>query len=174
LFSKRFAVWGCLAALSALPAVLPAIAATEPASENAELARPSFTAEPVFRDLNLLGNWALNCATPASPQNPHVATTAPGDGRVVETHDVGPEYASNLYHFVAARRLDKDSVEARVVFRPGLEGEEPQTLVMRVGKDARGIETRRTIYNRGDDGVRVRNGVALRSGLKTPVLRRCG
>jgi hypothetical protein len=168
---KRFAVWGLLAATLS---VMPAVAATEPGAGNAELARPSFTAEPVFRDLNLLGNWALDCRAPASPQNPHVATTAAGDGRVVETHDVGPEFASNLYHFVAAHRLDKDSVEARVLFRPGLEGEEAQTLVMRVGKDAKGVETRRTIYNRGDDGVRVRNGVALRSGLKTPVLRRCG
>ncbi|MBS0246637.1 MAG: hypothetical protein JSR61_08440 [Proteobacteria bacterium] len=167
---KRFAVWACIAALS----VMPAIAATEPTADNAELARPSFNAEPVFRDLNLLGNWARDCAAPASPQNPHVATTAPGDGRVVEVHDVGPEYASNLYHFIAARRLDKDSIEAQALFRPGLEGEEPQTLVMRIGKDARGTDTRRTIYNRGDDGVRVRNGVALRSGLKTPVLRRCG
>ena len=171
---KRFAVWGCLAALSVWPAVLPAIAATEPASDNADLARQAFTAEPVFRDLNLLGNWALDCGAPASPQNPHVATTAPGDGRVVETHDVGPEYASNLYHFLAARRLDKDSIEAQALFRPGLEGEEAQTLVMRISRDAKGADTRRTIYNRGADGVRVKNGVAVRSGLKTPVLRRCG
>ena len=167
---QRIAAWACIAALS----VMPAIAATGPGPDNAELAQPSFTAEPVFRDLNLLGNWALDCGQAASPQNPHVATTAPGDGRVVETHDVGADYASNLYHFVAARRLDKDSGEARALFRPGVEGEEAQTLVMRISRDAKGTDTRRTIYNRGDDGVRVKNGVALRSGLKTPVLKRCG
>lgn len=167
---QRIAAWALVAALS----VMPAVAATGPGPDNADLVQPSFTAEPVFRDLNLLGTWAPDCGAPASPQNPHVATTAPGDGRVVETHDVGPEYAANLYHFVAARRLDKDSVEARALFRPGVEGEEAQTLVMRIARDAKGTDTRRTMYNRGDDGVRVKNGVALRSGLKTPVLKRCG
>ena len=166
---QRIAAWAFIAALS----VMPAVAATDPGPDNAELAQPSFTAEPVFRELNLLGNWALDCNAPASPRNPHVATTAPGDGRVFETHDVGTEYAANLYHFVAARRIDKDSVEAQALFRPGGEGEEAQTLVMRISRDAKGTDTRRTIYNRGDDGVRVKNGVALRSGLKTPVLKRC-
>ena len=171
---KRFAVLSLLAALSFVPAaVLTASAATDPAPEQETLATPEFTAEPVFRDFNLLGDWAVACDKPASPANPHVNVTAPGGGLIVESHDVGPDFAPNLYHVVAAVRAGKELVEARVLFRPGTEGEETQTLVMRVAKDKKGIDTRRTMFNRGDDGVRVKDGVAVRTGAKTAVLRRC-
>ncbi|MFA6266934.1 MAG: hypothetical protein WC670_14615 [Pseudolabrys sp.] len=164
--------WAGVLLLAALM-IAPASAATDPAPDSATLKAPEFTAEPVFRVFNLLGNWAFACDQAASPRNPHVSVTAPGGGLIVESHDVGPQFAANLYHFIAARRLDKDSLEASVLFRPGAEGEEAQTIIMRIGK-AKGVATRRTIYNRGDDGVRVKNGVALSSGLKTPVLKRCG
>lgn len=159
-----------VAALSAAPAV----AATDSAPDEGALTAPAFTAEPVYRDIGLLGNWALACDQPASPFNPHVSTTAPGGGLIVETHDVGPDFAPNLYHAIAARRVAKDTVEARVLFRPGAEDEEEQTLVMRVRKDAKGTDTRRTMFNRSEDGVRVKNGVAVVSGAKTAVLKRCG
>lgn len=172
---KRFAVLSLLAALSVVPAtVLIASAATDPAPEPGTLATPQFTAEPVFRDFNLLGTWAVACDKPASPSNPHVNVSAPGGGLIVESHDVGPDFAPNLYHVVAAARAGKDLIEARALFRPGTEGEETQTLVLRISKDRQGTDTRRTMFNRGDDGVRVKNGVAVRSGAKTAVLRRCG
>ncbi|RDV05584.1 hypothetical protein DXH78_13980 [Undibacter mobilis] len=153
--------------------VVPAIAATDPVPQPDTLATPQFTAEPVFRDLNLLGNWAVDCDRPASPANPHVNVSAPGAGLIVEHHDVGADFAPNLYHVVAARRVDKRDVEVRALFRPGTESEDAQILVLRIGK-AKGADTRRTMFNRGEDGVRVKNGVAVRSGAKTAVLRRCG
>lgn len=172
---KRFAVLSLLAALSVMPAAVPtARAATDPAPEPGTLATPQFTAEPVFRDFNLLGTWAVACDKPASPMNPNVNVTAPGGGLIVESHDVGPDFAPNLYHVVAAARAGRHDVEARALFRPGTEGEETQTLVLRVSKDRQGTDTRRTMFNRGEDGVRVKNGVAVRSGAKTAVLRRCG
>lgn len=172
---KRFALLSLLAALSVMPAaVLTARAATDPAAEPGTLATPEFTAEAVFRDFNLLGTWAVACDQLASPSNPHVGVTAPGGGLIVESHDVGPDFAPNLYHVIVAVRAGKDLVEARALFRPGTEGEETQTLVIRVGKDKRGTDTRRTMFNRGEDGVRVKNGVAVRSGAKTAVLKRCG
>jgi len=67
-----------------------------------------------------------------------------------------------------------DQIVARVLFRPATEDEETQTLVMRVAKDKNGTDTRRTMFNRGEDGVRVKNGIAVRSGGKTAVLKRCG
>lgn len=171
---KRFAVLSLLAALSVVPAAgLTASAATDPAPEQDKLATTQFTAEPVFRDFNLLGDWAVACDRPASPSNPHVGVTAPGGGLIVESHDVGPDFAPNLYHVVAARRIDKRDVEVKALFRPGSEGEEEQTLVLRVAKDRQGTDTRRTMFNRGEDGVRVKNGVAVRSGAKTAVLKRC-
>lgn len=175
---KRFAVLSLLAALSVVPAaVLTARAATDPAPEQDQLAgdaaQPRYTAEPVYREFGLLGDWAIDCAKAASPMNPHVGVTAPGGGLIVEHHDVGPDFAPNLYHVTAARRLDKRDVEAKALFRPGGEGEEEQTLVIRVGK-VKGTDTRRTMFNRGEDGVRVKNGVAVMSGAKTAVLKRCG
>jgi hypothetical protein len=156
------------------PLTAPALAATDPVPDQDKLTKPEFTAEPVFRDFNLLGTWAVACDRPASPSNPHVGVTAPGAGLIVEHHDVGPDFAPNLYHVVSARRVDKNDVEAKALFRPGSEGEEQQTLVMRIAKDKKGIDTRRTMFNRGEDGVRVKNGVAVMSGGKTAVLRRCG
>lgn len=170
---KRFAVLGLLAALF----VGPALAVTDPAPDQDKLAEESaktqFTAEPVFRDFNLLGNWAVACDQLASPLNPHVNVSAPGGGLIVESHDVGADFAPNLYHVIAAAPAGKRDVEVRALFRPGTEGEEAQTLVLRIAKDKQGTDTRRTMFNRGDDGVRVKNGVAVRSGAKTAVLKRC-
>ena len=172
---KRFAVLGLFAALSVTPVIAAtATAATDPASDQNSLAAPQFNAEPVFRDSNLLGDWAVACDQPASPANPHVNVSAPGGGLIVESHDVGSEFAANLYHVVAARRIDRRDVEVRALFRPGTEGEETQTLVLRIAKDRQGTDTRRTMFNRGEDGVRVKDGVAVRSGAKTAVLKRCG
>lgn len=138
--------------------------------------RPRFTAEPVYRELNVLGTWAISCDGPASPSNPHVSTTAPGGGLIVETHDVGADFTPNLYHVVAARKLGKDQIEAQVLFRPGTEAEEEQTIVLRItpAKKGKGVDTRRTMFNRGEEGdVRVKDGVGVVSRLKTPVLKRC-
>jgi len=163
-----WAVFLCVAVL-----MTPAFAATGPAPDADKAAALPFTAEPVFRDFGLLGDWAVACDKPSSPLNPHVNVTAPGAGLIVEHHDVGTDFAPNLYHVVAARRVDSKDIEARALFRPGTENEDEQTLVIRVAKDRQGTDTRRTMFNRGEDGVRVKNGVAVRSGVKTAVLKRC-
>ena len=56
-----------------------------------------------------------------------------------------------------------------VIFQPGTETEERQKLVFPV-RDG----TRRTLFNQPEDGpVRVKDGVALAHGTKTPVLKKC-
>lgn len=127
-------------------------------------------AEPVFRSFDLFGTWATDCGRPPSPDNPHVIITAPGGGVVLETTDSGPGYAANRYSALAARRLSDDRLEVTVIFRPGTPDEERQLLVFQVRHG-----TRRTMYNRVLSGdVRVRNGVALARGLRTPTLKKCG
>jgi hypothetical protein len=123
----------------------------------------------LFQFFGLFGTFAADCSRPAAPANPHVSVTQQDGNLVIEAHDVGPEYATNLYSVRAARRLSADRLEIKVVFVPGEQLEEFQTLELRVSKG-----TRRTIFNRIDDGaVRVRRGVALANGHKTPLLKKC-
>ena len=127
-------------------------------------------ADDVFRSFDLFGTWATDCGRPASPDNPYVNITTPAAGLVLENNDVGPGYAANRYSVLSARRLSKSRLEVTVIFRPGAEGEERQMLIFAVRNG-----TRRTIYNRVEGGaVRVRNGIVLSLGVKTPVLRKCG
>jgi hypothetical protein len=56
-----------------------------------------------------------------------------------------------------------------VIFQPGCECEERQRLIWAVGKN-----TLRTVFNQPQDGpVRVKDGVAVGYGIKTPVLKKC-
>lgn len=131
---------------------------------------PESSAEAVFREVGMFGTWATDCGRPASPDNPHVDVSAPGAGLVLENNDVGPEYAANRYSILKARRLPKDQLEVSVIFRPGAPGEERQTLVVEV-RDG----TRRTLFNRVEGGdIRVRHGIVLSRGIKTPMLKKCG
>lgn len=134
------------------------------------LPEPSDATEVVFRDVGMFGTWARDCGRPASLDNPHVSVSSPSAGLVLENNDVGPDYAPNRYSVLSARKLPGTWIEVNVIFRPGAPGEERQTLVFEM-RDG----TRRTIFNRVDGGeVRVRNGVVLSRGIKTPVLRKCG
>jgi hypothetical protein len=123
----------------------------------------------LFRAFALFGTFAPDCSKPAAPANPHVSVTQQDGGLVIEAHDVGRDYEANFYNVRAARRLGTDRLEIKVVFVPGTQAEEFQTLEVKVGKG-----TRRTLFNRVDDGpVRVRRGVALANGSKTPLLKKC-
>ncbi|MDP2295243.1 MAG: hypothetical protein Q8M24_07230 [Pseudolabrys sp.] len=155
---------------------LPAAAATAPTVDPSDTS-PSVeqlpAAEPALVDLfqafGLFGTYASDCGRPPAPGNPHVSVTQQAGGPVIETHDVGANYAANHYSVRAARRLNKDRLEIKVVFVPGTQAEEFQTLELLVGKG-----TRRTMFNRVDDGpVRVRRGVAVANGHKTPLLKKC-
>jgi hypothetical protein len=111
--------------------------------------------EAVFRQFGLFGNWAVDCARPAAPDNLHVSDTMPSPGVVLERHDLGADRAVNRYRILSATRLSKTQVSLLVLLQPGNGGEERQRLVMMV-RDG----TRRTLFNRSVDGpVRVKDGV---------------
>jgi hypothetical protein len=136
-------------------------------------AKPSSDLSPVervFASFGMFGTWAADCGRPPTPDNPRVTVTAPGGGVVLEVTDLGPGYATNRYSALSARRLSPDRLEVNVIFRPGAPGEERQTLIFLVRNG-----TRRTLFNRVQGGdIRVRDGVMLARGVKTPVLKKCG
>lgn len=129
-------------------------------------------AEPVdalFQQFGLFGTWAPDCGKPAAPANQHVSITTPSAGLVLESHDLGADYALNRYSILSAERLSAEQLSVEVVFQPGTEAEERQKLVFLVRNN-----TRRTLFNRSDGGaVRVKDGVVLSRGSKTPVLKKC-
>lgn len=129
----------------------------------------SANVEQVFRRYGLFGTWARHCKGKPTPANPHVNISNPGSGLVVEEHDLGSGYAVNRYSVVAAEALSPTRLSLEVVFQPGKPDEERQWLTYEV----RG-GTRRTLYNRTAGGaVRVKDGIALAAGTRTPVLRKC-
>ena len=136
-------------------------------------AAPAATTKPavaaVLKDFGLFGAWAVDCAAPATPANPHVSILELQPDTVVERHDLGPEYETNSYSVIAAAPLSKTRVSVDVVFKPGADGQQ-QRLIFRVEHD-----TRRTMFNRIDNGsVVVKDGVVVGRGAHTPVLHRCG
>lgn len=136
----------------------PAEPTTQPSIEN------------VFQSFNLMGDWAIDCERPASPANPHVAISAPSPGLVLEEHSLGDEYAVNRYSVLSAAKLSSERLSVEVMFGPGTENEQRQKLVLQVRKG-----TRRTMFNQPDGGeVRVKDGIALSHGTRTPLLKKCG
>jgi hypothetical protein len=126
--------------------------------------------EDLFREFDLLGNWAINCELPAAPTNPHVRILISNPGLVQEEHDLGDEFAINRYSILAASRLSPERLSIEVNFRPSDGDEQRQKLILLIRK-----ATRRTMFNQPEGGeVRVKDGVALAHGVKTPVLRKCG
>jgi hypothetical protein len=125
--------------------------------------------EHVFQEFNLFGTWATDCNSPAAPGNPHVSITIPSAGLVLEDHDLGPDFAVNRYTVLSAEPVSQTNVSVQVIFQPGTTVEERQKLVFSVNNN-----TRRTIFNQSHAGaVRVKDGVAVARGSKTPLLRKC-
>jgi hypothetical protein len=125
--------------------------------------------EEVFQQFGLFGTWAPDCKTPATPRNPHVSITMPSAGLVLEDHNLGPDFAVNRYSVLSAEQVSATSLAVEVIFQPGTEVEERQKLVFFV-RD----KTRRTLFNQADGGaVRVKDGIALARGTKTPLLQKC-
>lgn len=136
-------------------------AAAEPATEA--------STENVFQSFGLFGDWALDCKQPASPANPHVAISS-NEGQVLEEHSLGDEFAVNRYSVVSAARLSPERLSVEVIFGAGTENEQRQKLILQVRKG-----TRRTMFNQPDGSeVRVKDGIALSHGTRTPLLRKCG
>lgn len=125
--------------------------------------------EEVFQEFGLFGIWATDCNSPATPGNPHVSVTAPSAGLVLEDHDLGPDFAVNRYSVLSAESVSRTNVSVQVIFQPGTTGEERQKLVFAVKNN-----TRRTIFNQSDAGaIRVKDGIAVARGSRTPLLRKC-
>jgi hypothetical protein len=125
--------------------------------------------DELFQQFDLFGTWASDCSKPATPSNPRVSITTPSSGLVLEDHDLGPDFAVNRYSVLSAERVSPTSISVEVIFQPGTEVEERQKLVFSVHDN-----TRRTMFNQADGGtVRVKDGIALARGSKTPLLRKC-
>jgi hypothetical protein len=140
--------------------VCPALAQPKP---------PPQTPAEVFAHYGLFGEWAVDCAAKATPSNPHVSVKEETGG-IVETHDLGPDYAANRYRVTEAKGLSPTRVSVDVSFQAADRAAQPQQLVFAVRDD-----TRRTLFTRVDDGpVRVKNGVVVGYGTKTPRLKKCG
>jgi hypothetical protein len=125
--------------------------------------------EVLFQQFGLFGTWASDCQQPASAANPHVSITTPSPGLVLESHDLGRDYAVNSYSILSAERLSAEQLAVEVIFQPGTETEEREKLVFLIRKG-----TRRTLFNQPEGGaVRVKDGVVLAHGVKTPALNKC-
>lgn len=143
-------------------AVLAANAVALPAAAEASV-------EELFNESGLFGIWATDCKLPATPGNPHVNIVMPSPGIVFEEHDLGSDFAVNRYSVLSAKRVSANRLAVEVIFQPGGDNEERQKLEFQIGK-----ATRRTMFNQTEGGdVRVKNGVALAHGIKTPLLKKC-
>lgn len=156
-----------------IAAIVAAIVVALLTASSAAMPLPAVAApsvEQLFREFDLLGNWAIDCEQPAAPANPHVRISISSPGTVLEEHDLGDEFAVNHYSILSARRLSPERLSVEVNFKPSDGDEQRQKLVLLIRK-----ATRRTMFNQPDGGeVRVKDGVALAVGIKTPVLRKCG
>lgn len=122
----------------------------------------------LFQQFGLVGTWAVDCKAAPSLGNPHV-TDVLQNGAVLERQDLGPDTEVNYYRVVAAARLSATRLSVQVIFRPGGAGEERQALVWSVHNG-----TRRTLRNQpAGESLRVKNGIAVGFGVRTPVLRKC-
>jgi hypothetical protein len=125
--------------------------------------------DELFVQFGLFGTWASDCAQAASPANPHVSITTPSAGLVLEDHDLGHDYTINRYRIVSAERLSGERLSVQVILQPGTAAEERQKLVFLVRE-----RTRRTMFNQPAGGAaRVKDGIVVGRGNKTPVLHKC-
>ncbi|MEJ2435083.1 MAG: hypothetical protein P8Y53_18710 [Pseudolabrys sp.] len=132
----------------------------------ATVAPPS---EQVFQELGLFGTWASDCSAKPAPDNPYVKISQPAPGFILEDNDLGPDIEVNRYSVLSAHKLSGGKVAVQVIFQPGKENEQRQTLIWAVHDG-----TLRTLFNQPKDGpVRVKNGVAVGYGIATPVLKKC-
>lgn len=125
--------------------------------------------EDVLREFHMFGTWAVECGKPPSPANPHVDVSNPNPGLVFEDHHLAGEGPVNRYTIVGAERLSEVRLSLDVIFEPGKPNEERERLVLQV-RDG----TRRTLFNQAQDGqVRVKDGIVVGYGVKTPLLTKC-
>lgn len=161
------------AAVVLCSAVFATAAAAQDAAPDAAKTVESASAtrvEALFHRFDLFGAWAADCKAEATPDNPHVSVSNPSPGLVLEDHDLGGDFAVNRYSVLSAEALSPTRLKLEVIFQPGQEGEERQTLTVQIRDN-----TRRTLFNQPAGGaVRVKDGIALARRTRTPLLRKCG
>jgi hypothetical protein len=130
---------------------------------------PASDVSALFNRFGLFGEWAVACKAQASPKNPHVTVSEPEPGRVVERHDLGSRYGANTYRMLDAHRISPTRIAIEAEFQPRTEAEQKQDLVFSVHD-----RTRRTLFVQTAGGaVRVKDGVVVGYGVRTPRLRKC-
>jgi hypothetical protein len=123
----------------------------------------------LFKQFGLFGRWAADCGEPARPNNPHVSIVTLGNDLIQEEQDIGADFAVNHYRVLSVKRISATRLSVEVIFQAGGEVEQRQTLEFLVRNG-----TRRTVFNRPEgEAVRVRNGIALATGTRTPALNKC-
>jgi hypothetical protein len=127
------------------------------------------TTVSLFRQFGLFGTWAPDCKADASPDNPHVSVTARKPNLVLEQQSLGPDYETNDYAMLSARRLGGDEIEVEAVFRHGTMAPVRQRIVFRI-RD----HTRRTMFTAGQgEPPLVKDGIAVAVDKPTPLLEKC-
>lgn len=145
---KRLVAFACLALLSAASAV-------------------AGRDDDAVIKFGLLGTWAVDCAKPPSPDNPHTSIAASWAGHPRQTTDIGTGYTQPV-ELRNVRIIATDRLALLVVY-VGL-AEEPsfQVILARVGARFRSHESVRR------DGVAlIREGRFVDTGDPTPLFERC-
>lgn len=141
----------------------------EPPAETPGAPAISSNVEEAFARFGLFGTWAKQCSGKPTPANPRVSISNPSPGQVVEDQDLGAGFAINRYEVVAAEAQSQTRLAVEVIFQPGKPDEQHQWLIYEVRAG-----TRRTLFNSTDSGaVRVKDGIVLAAGRRTPVLHKC-
>jgi len=124
----------------------------------------------LFSQFGLFGIWAINCDSEPAIDNPRATLLRPPpSGPVVENDDTGPGTYVNHYIIIAARRLGDDTLSVKVLYRTGPGHQQLQDQVWRVRDNGW-----RTLFNKPKgEPARVKDGIVVGSGGKTPVLHRC-
>lgn len=138
-------------------------------SASAAPAESRDSVDVLLTEFDMFGLWAPNCKAEAAPTNPYVRVTSRGPGVVIEEHNLGPSYALNQYSVTDAKRISKTDLSVKVILHPGKDDEERLLLTFRL-RD----KTRRTLFNQVEGGaVRVKDGMTVGYGTRTPLLSKC-
>jgi hypothetical protein len=122
------------------------------------------TVQEVFKKFDLLGNWALDCSKPASPQNPYITHRAFGD-RVQRGPMTDP--ASQPAMFVVDQAAEGKPNE--VAFSFLMDAKNHANLVVRV--EGKRMRTMERTHDNGEKPIS--DGRQTADGRETPWFNKC-
>ena len=138
----------------------------------AAVVMPAAEAAPVdelFQQFGLFGTWAPDCGQAGLAGQSACQHYDAERGTGARGPRSRLRFAVNRYSMLSAERLSDERLSVEAIFQPGNDAEDHEQLIFLV----RG-RTRRTIFNQPDGGAaRVKDGIALPGGSKTPVLNKC-